>query len=91
MSNGAFFAPKTLLNNGQDFNMTNYLESMTKTFRKTNFNKDRDRSNEVEFACVDSSSQIQLHKELLWENTANTRIISANVDHELKPKIIYLN
>ena len=84
MSSGYFFYNKSLLNNGKDFEMTNYLESATATkttFRKTGFNKtDKERSNELDLIGVDSSSQIQLHKELLWENTSCTRIISANVD-----------
>ena len=54
MSNGSFFAPKTI-HNGKDFDMTNYLENATnKTFRKSAFN--RDRGSDVEFACVHSSS-----------------------------------
>ena len=80
MSNGSFFAPKTLSNNGKDFDIANYLETATKTFKKSAFNKDRERSSEIEYACVDSSSQIQLHKELLWENTSNSRILSSSVD-----------
>lgn len=80
MTNGSFFSPKTVFNNTQDLNI-NYLESVTKTFRKSGFNRDKgEKTSDVDFAFVESTSQIQLHKELLWENTSSTRIISANVD-----------
>jgi len=70
---------KNILNSGKDFNITNYFENATKSFKKNMLTKDP-KVTDIEEPFVDSSTQIQLHKEVLWENTSNTRIISSSVD-----------
>lgn len=79
MSSGFFISSKMVLNSGKDFNIKNYFENETKSLKKNTLTRDK-KSNDFDELFVDSSTQIQLHKELLWENTSNTRIISSNVD-----------
>ncbi len=79
MSNGLLINSKLSLNSGKDFNVTNYFENLTKSLKKNMLSKDQ-KISDIEEPFIDSSSQVQLHKELLWENTSNTRIISSNVD-----------
>lgn len=79
MSNGFFTISKMLLNAGKDIDITSYIENATKSFKKTNYGRERVNP-EIEEGFVDSTNQIQLHKELLWENTSQTRILSSSVE-----------
>lgn len=79
MSNGFFISQKNLINTGKDFNIFNYFETATKSFKKNFFSKDKNYGEENE-PLIDSCTQIQLHKELLWENISTTRILSCNSD-----------
>jgi len=38
------------------------------------------KTSDMDELFIDSSTQIQLHKEHFWENTSNTRLIFSNVD-----------
>lgn len=50
---------------------------MAKSMKKNSLVKN---INDTEESLIDSSNQIQLHKEILWENTSNTRLISSNTE-----------
>ena len=79
MSSGLFTSSKTSSTSAKDFNTTNYLDNGAKSQKKDTLIKGQ-KSDDIDELFIDPSTQTQLHKELFWENTSNTRIISSNVD-----------
>lgn len=49
---------------------------MTRGIKKTTFKSVNDNDE----GLIDFSNQIQLHKEILWENTSNTRLFTSNTE-----------
>jgi hypothetical protein len=71
--------PKLGSTSGKDFDFSNYLNQMTRSLSKRTKLNDK-ISTETDENFIDFSNQIQLHKEILWENTSNTRLFSASVE-----------
>lgn len=64
------------LNGSKEFDISYLNTMMTKSLKKSLVNSKP--SNEADEGLIDFSNQIQLHKEILWENTSDKRLFSSN-------------
>lgn len=67
-----FYVQKSTTNS-KDFDMSSYLDNINKTTRRT-IVKDKYSVEIIEDGLLDSTNQVQLHKEMFWENISNTRL-----------------
>jgi len=77
-ANGAYIPPRLgAINSSKEIDI-NFLNSMiTKSLKKSLNGKQAVEGDE---GLIDFSNQIQLHKEILWENTSDKRIFSSNTE-----------
>lgn len=80
LGNG-FYINKPGVVHSKDFDISSYLENINKSFKKNSI-KDKLASSDIaqDEGFVESTNQIQLHKEMFWEINSNSRLFYANTE-----------
>lgn len=74
-----YMSQKLGANSSKEFDFSSYLNNLSRSLSKKNKLNDK-ISTDTDENFIDFSNQIQLHKEILWESTSNTRILSASTE-----------